>query len=739
MHYTKVRLNFKAKMKILLYNKGEKMIKELKVPFFRSLRLKLGLMVFLSTIIPLAILGFLTYQITHFAMGKIGLAQIEDTLDGGYSLVEEFYQKTQTGEMNKEEAVKNIRLLLSGPINEVWVNFSSVKDVEEFFTLTGYQELPNISYSSTAITINGQKVASFNKDKKTYIFTPSSFLTQYLAQYNSLTIEKQRVLVNSSLGVRLIHDFSKAVIKIRDSGYVWAISSNPQNKYEGFAYEEFHPSIGNVNVWGSKNQWGDRVGKNISELNGKIDTVKPGETVRYDYLWQNPTDPEPRKKIVLIKYFKPWNWSIASGLYEDEFFELLGDLKKYIMGGTLFFALLAFIVAYFFNKVLLIKPIAIFATRIFHLSQGAGDLSQQIIVKQKDEISKAASFFNLFMEKLRNIIVDLKKQTSKLMLTASELASNSQESAASIQEITASTKTVAFSIQKEKEMIQSSSLLLQDISKGMEHILQLSEETNHKVSQASSAIEEMSSNIASSASMSIKGDEASKKLVEISEEGNNAMNTLKISIEDVSKNSSQIVEMVQLIMDISEQTNLLAMNAAIEAAHAGEYGKGFAVVAEEIRKLADKSASSAKEIQNVVKDIYSNIHNNLELANKSNESFFVLKKHITELNHINHEIAASLEEQKLANKSILDSVTGIKNLGENTSVKAKEENEKAKKVQKEMENLDILSQEIVAAIQEEESALNDSSLVVEHISNISNQLKEIATNIEKDFNKFKTE
>ena len=89
------------------------MIKELKVPFFRSLRLKLGLMVFLSAIIPLAILGFLTYQITYFAMEHIGLTQIEDTLDGGYSLVEEFYQKTQTGEMSKEEAVKNIRLLLS--------------------------------------------------------------------------------------------------------------------------------------------------------------------------------------------------------------------------------------------------------------------------------------------------------------------------------------------------------------------------------------------------------------------------------------------------------------------------------------------------------------------------------------------------------------------------------------------------------------------------------------------------
>jgi len=701
--------------------------------------MKLGIMVMLSVAVPLSIIGFLSYELTRFSMERIGLTQIQDTLEGGISLVEEYYEKTRRGEITKEEAVRNIRLLLSGPIKEIWVKIASLEEAREFFIQSGLSEPLTIDFDPSSIKVNGQKVAAFHAEKKVYIFSASEFLTRYLKSYESLSTEKQREVVNSKFALRLIHDFSKAVIKIRNSGYVWAITANPKNQNEGSIYEEFHPSIGNVNVWNSKNKWGERVAKNISELNGQIDRLEPGQTVRYDYLWQNPTDPEPRNKIVLIKHFKPWNWAIASGLYEDEFFEFLGNLKIYIIAGTVFFTLLAFAAAYFFNRFLLIKPIRNFAERLMHLSQGQGDLTQTIEMNRKDEIGQAAHYFNLFLEKLRNMILDLKGQTSKLLLTASDLAANSHETAASVQEITASTKSVVLNINKEKEMAQRSNLYLQGILEGMTAMAKLSEETNHKVSQASSAIEQMSSNIASSASMSRRGDDSSQKLAGASEEGTRAMNILKTSIEEVSKNSSQIVEMVQLIMDISEQTNLLAMNAAIEAAHAGDYGKGFAVVAEEIRKLADKSASGAKEIRNVVKDISSNINKNLDLANKSNESFLILKRHINELKQINHEIAASLEEQKLANKSILDSITGIQTLGAGVSNRAQEESQRAKQILRELENLGIISQEISTAMEEEEIALQDSSLASEHISNISNELKEIAGNIEKDFKKFKTE
>jgi methyl-accepting chemotaxis protein len=715
------------------------MSQSFKVSILSSLRMKLGIMVMLSVAVPLSIIGFLSYEITRFSMERIGLTQIQDTLEGGVSLVEEYYEKTRRGEITKEEAVRNIRLLLSGPIKEIWVKIASLEEAREFFIQSGLSEPLTIDFDPSSIKVNGQKAAAFHAEKKVYIFSASEFLTRYLKSYESLSVEKQREVVNSKFALRVIHDFSKAVIKIRNSGYVWAISANPKNQNEGFAYEEFHPSIGNVNVWNAKNKWGDRVGKNIAELNGQIDRIEPGQTARYDYLWQNPTDPAPRNKIVLIKHFKPWNWAIASGLYEDEFFEFLGNLKIYIIAGTVFFTLLAFTAAYFFNRFLLIKPIRNFAERLMHLSQGQGDLTQTIEMNRKDEIGQAAHYFNLFLKKLRNMILDLKSQTSKLLLTASDLAANSHETAASVQEITASTKSVVLNINKEKEMAQRSNLYLQGILEGMTAMAKLSEETNHKVSQASSAIEQMSSNIASSASMSRRGDDSSQKLAGASEEGTRAMNILKTSIEEVSKNSSQIVEMVQLIMDISEQTNLLAMNAAIEAAHAGDYGKGFAVVAEEIRKLADKSASGAKEIRNVVKDISSNINKNLDLANKSNESFSILKRHINELKQINHEIAASLEEQKMANKSILDSITGIQTLGAGVSSKAQEESQRAKQILRELENLGIISQEISTAMEEEEIALQDSSLASEHISNISNELKEIAGNIEKDFKKFKTE
>ena len=163
--------------------------------------------------------------------------------------------------------------------------------------------------------------------------------------------------------------------------------------------------------------------------------------------------------------------------------------------------------------------------------------------------------------------------------------------------------------------------------------------------------------------MAKRGDTGAEKLIQASAEGNQAMSVLTESIQEVSKNSSQIVEMVQLIMDISEQTNLLAMNAAIEAAHAGEYGKGFAVVAEEIRKLADKSSRSARDIQAVVKQIHEGMEQNRQRGEKTIENFKVLKVKVEKSSRVNHDIASASGEQKQANQSILRTVTALKDLG----------------------------------------------------------------------------
>lgn len=705
---------------------------DFRVSFFKSLKIKFSLVSLVSTVLPIILIGFASFYLTRHAMERIGLSQIEDTLEGGYSLIEQYYGRVQRGEMSHEDAIKYIRIMLSGPVKEIWAKIASKQEAEEILRLFGTDEAA-LGYDASSIKLGDETIAQYNESKKLYVFSNSSVFDRIVDNYNKMNLESQRRIINEKYEIRIIRDFKKAAIKIRGSGYVWAITSNPGNKNEGKIFEETHPSLEGFNVWSSK------VGKNISEMNGQIDKVKPGEIVRYDYIWQNPTDPEPRHKIVLLKYFKPWNWSIASGLYEDEFFEYLGNLKIYIILGAVLFGLLSFFLVFFLNNMIVVVPIKKMDDRIQDLNKGEGDLTQKLEVKTQDEIGKIAFSFNLFFDKLRGIIENLKKQSGELGHSSSDLASNSRETAASVHEISASIKTVVENLLNENKTIENSTGHLKEILKGISQIQAMSEDTNQKVSQASSAIQEMAANISSSAEMSLKGDEAAEKLFEASKEGNKAMSTLSSSIQEVSKNSEQIVEMVQLIMDIAEQTNLLAMNAAIEAAHAGQYGKGFAVVSEEIRKLADKSSKSAKEIQEVVKQIADNINQNMSLAEKTNESFLTLKNFVEKVKQINHEIASSMEEQKIANKSILDSITDINKLGLGISQKSKEETTRAREIETTLINIVRISQEITSAMQEEQTALQDTSTASEYVSQISAKLQEIAGQLETEFKKFKTE
>lgn len=385
------------------------------------------------------------------------------------------------------------------------------------------------------------------------------------------------------------------------------------------------------------------------------------------------------------------------------------------------------------------KPISQVIKRLAEISQGKGDLTQNIDVSSKDEVGILANYFNQFVARLRGMIGGLKTQSSELSDFSLRMASNTEESAASVQEVSASVATVVASINDEKEMVERSNKDVSDILLGISDIYDMSQDMEGQISQSSTAIEEMAANIASTADISKRADLYAENLSKVSGEGNEAVVELGKAIGEVAENSEQIVEMVQLIMDISEQTNLLAMNAAIEAAHAGEYGKGFAVVAEEIRKLADKSSEGAKEIQQVVKKISENIQKNSSMAAKSQQSFEVLNSSVGKVRQVNHEIVAAMEEQKSANQSVLESVSSLKELGQKIALKTGEETEKGHQVEKDLTDITMISHKIGDAMEEQKIALQETAVSSEHLSEISHQLKRISEKIHSDFELFKTE
>ncbi|HCL57428.1 MAG TPA: hypothetical protein DHW82_10530 [Spirochaetia bacterium] len=511
-------------------------------------------------------------------------------------------------------------------------------------------------------------------------------------------------------------DVSK--IRIGDTGYPFVFDGN-------FDFI-IHPKLQGKN------------GKDFQDSNGKFFMKEIGEkkngNLHYD--WKNPGEEKAKEKFSYFRYIPELDWYVVISSYLYEFYSTIYIVKDVLIIASIIFILM-FAALIFWSVGSLLKPIHSMKNTLSDIAQGQGDLTYRIEIKNANEIGEMAGFYNSFADKIKTLIKNIKNESENIAQTANDLASNSHESASSIQEITASTSSVLSNILRQKDKVMTSSKEIESILTGIGEINRMGDQIENQIASASASIEEMAANIVSSANMAHQADNISKNLENKSEEGKQSVEKLSIAIEEVARNSENIQEMVKLIMDISEQTNLLAMNAAIEAAHAGDYGKGFAVVAEEIRKLADKSSKSAKEIQEVVRKISESISYNLDISSKTRENFTILKKEIDQVRNSNHEISSSMEEQKTANQSILESISALNTYIHTIVDKLKEQVKKGETIGGSLNELKIISEEISTAMEEEKNALQDTAASAEHISNISNALKTASDKIKKDFNQFK--
>ncbi|HCL57767.1 MAG TPA: hypothetical protein DHW82_12275, partial [Spirochaetia bacterium] len=549
----------------------------------------------------------------------------------------------------------------------------------------------------------------------------------------------------------------------------------------------FHPELEGkniINIQDAEGNW--IVQKMISDKNGSI-----------QYLWKE-SDSKIREKYAYFHYLPEMDWYVVISSYKDEFFDIVEVVQKVIFISFFVSLMLLILIVYFSTKSLkglinqfqevLIKASKGFLNERFNLpsvkcsdimkcshsecneyvkdknicfinaGSYAPDFGKEIqcpriiqgvykdckeckVYKKicKNEIYMIAAWFNKFMALMSSSIQGLKKNLVQLSSHSQTLFSHAQENAASIEEISVSANSVVNKAVVQKDDTAENKSNIQKIYETIHQLFEKTEKTKDEISNSTSAIEQMAANISSAAGMSVNADQASAHLLSVSEEGSSLIHKLSDSIQEVAHNSEKITEMVQLIMDISEQTNLLAMNAAIEAAHAGDYGKGFAVVAEEIRKLADKSAGSAKEIQGVVKSISQSIQNNLNHSDKTKAGFVLLKKEAEKLRQINKEIASSMEEQNTANQEVLKSSSNINDLVQNMLSDFESEKNLIQLVESKGGDLYLMSEDITVAIEEEEKALEGMALSLEELSKIANDLKQIVDETDANFKFFKIE
>ena len=286
-----------------------------------------------------------------------------------------------------------------------------------------------------------------------------------------------------------------------------------------------------------------------------------------------------------------------------------------------------------------------------------GDLSKEITVIPNDAVGDMAENFNKAIQSLKTIIRGVKETVvdgEGMNITLHKMLTQAEES---VGEISRMMETSLEHIVQQNNQIGEASTALEEISANTSSLAKQITMQADSVSQTSAAVEQIAASIQNVARVAESRMTLTGELIEITRTGNEKMDTTNNVVQDAVTSISAMQEMIEVINGITSQTNLLSMNAAIEAAHAGDAGKGFAVVADEIRKLAESTADNAQEISDTLNTLIEKIHHAASSTNESREIFYEIEKGVDKFVSAFTEISESTKELSKGSSDIQDSTT----------------------------------------------------------------------------------
>ena len=285
------------------------------------------------------------------------------------------------------------------------------------------------------------------------------------------------------------------------------------------------------------------------------------------------------------------------------------------------FCIVCLAVVVFLVTVFFVRPLTELRKNLDEIGMGTADLSIRLAVKGDDEISDTARTFNKFIAHLNAMIADLKANTSQVCVVQKNLFAASQGTAASIHQIRSNTAAISKSAELLKEDAGGTNALSENVSAIAQNLVAVIQQQTQASASSAEATDEMIKSLSVIAEEIGRLESFSESLETKSESGIGRMDETEKVVTDINTRIQAIDSFVKMIDGIAEKTNMLAMNAAIEAAHAGEYGKGFAVVSEEIRKLADDAKKNAEFIAHSLKDIIDRMQAAARITQETKRSF----------------------------------------------------------------------------------------------------------------------
>ena len=429
-------------------------------------------------------------------------------------------------------------------------------------------------------------------------------------------------------------------------------------------------------------------------------------------------------------------WSVMVATTDGYILSEVRDITRFTVILALVIIIAMAVLVYFVLN-LTIKPIVNVAETLKDIAQGEGDLTRVITEKGNDEITDLSRYFNQTLLKIKNLIINIKDEAQKLYGIGTDLASNMNETAAAVNEITANIQSIKGRVINQSASVSQTNATMEQVTININKLNNHIEDQNIFVSQASSAIEEMVANVQSVTGTLVKNSANVKLLKDASDVGHDGLNGVASDINEIASESEGLLEINSVMANIASQTNLLSMNAAIEAAHAGDAGKGFAVVADEIRKLAESSSEQSKTIGMVLKKIKSSIDKITSSTGNVLNKFEAIDSSIEVVAEQEDNIRNSMEEQGQGSKQILDGIGKVNEITRQVKSGSNVMLSGAQEVIQESANLEKVTQEIACGMNEMASGADQINIAVHHVNEISIKNREGIDSLLREVSRFK--